>query len=334
MNLTILEKKEKMKKIKSFIYLDNEKMYSISSQLFEGLTEYVVKSDKSGNTESSEQKGLLGSGRLMADIIESESLHTEKKFLHHYSYNLFEDELINEKRVLTIDKNNVESSIQQLADFNFVKITNKVGFNDSKYIVDTINNFNALGEALTFVKHSEELIQLQSNLQSAINSTKDRNQKNKIKNTGNQKNWLVNLAKEAGLYLDPTFIGSLTNIVEYGYNGSFEVQIPFLTNDSYILFSALLNRDLLSESELNIVKKYSRETEKEFTVFGIPTQVQTIKDKTSLYNKAIENMVVDNSSMKEAIMNMVASLTKVESTFSGKLDYEYIIDPIAIYREL
>jgi hypothetical protein len=30
-----------MDNIKSFIYLDEYKMYSISSQLFEGLTEYI-----------------------------------------------------------------------------------------------------------------------------------------------------------------------------------------------------------------------------------------------------------------------------------------------------
>jgi len=38
-------------KIKSFIYLDNDKMYSISSQLFEGLTEYILRDNKNTSTE-------------------------------------------------------------------------------------------------------------------------------------------------------------------------------------------------------------------------------------------------------------------------------------------
>lgn len=29
-------------RIKSFIYLDEDKMYSISSQLFEGMTQYIL----------------------------------------------------------------------------------------------------------------------------------------------------------------------------------------------------------------------------------------------------------------------------------------------------
>ena len=42
----------------------------------------------------------------------------------------------------------------------------------------------------------------------------------------------------------------------------------------------------------------------------------------------------DDANLKEAIMNVVSSLTDVEKTFTGKLDYEYIIDPISMYIEL
>ncbi len=33
-------------------------------------------------------------------------------------------------------------------------------------------------------------------------------------------------------------------------------------------------------------------------------------------------------------MDLVGALSIVESQFSGKLEYEIIIDPIAIYREI
>ena len=38
--------------------------------------------------------------------------------------------------------------------------------------------------------------------------------------------------------------------------------------------------------------------------------------------------------VKEAIMSLVEKLSIVESTFSGKLENEIIIDPIALYREI
>ena len=42
--------------IKSFIYLDEYKLASLSSQLFEGMTEYVLKSAVDTHTENTTQK--------------------------------------------------------------------------------------------------------------------------------------------------------------------------------------------------------------------------------------------------------------------------------------
>ena len=80
--------------IKNFIYLDEEKMYSLSSQVFEGITEYVLneKSTESENIES--QKGPVGSGRILGDILRQADKKTEKKFLSDFSYTLFEQKLL------------------------------------------------------------------------------------------------------------------------------------------------------------------------------------------------------------------------------------------------
>jgi flavodoxin len=325
-----------MKKIKSFIYLDNYKMYSISSQIFEGLTEYMVNSEKGIVIEETEQKGKIGTGKIMADIIESETNHSEKRFLHHYAYNLFEDELLAENKVLTIDATNFETSIPQLENYNFVKITNRLGFNDSRLIEETMERFNNLGVALTQVTHYNELKEAQKLAKDILKSTVDRNQKSKAQGILNKKLNIGELAKEGGLYHDPKFLESLIFLLKFGYHSSFEIQIPFMNEDNYHLFSCLLDRDLLTEKELNIIKKYSRETEKEFTVFGILTQVKAIKEKVSIYKNAIDkiNSESTDSTLKEAIMNMIASITNIENSFVGKLDYEYIVDPIAVYREI
>ena len=45
-----MENKESSK-IKSFIYLDEDKMYSISSQLFEGMTQYILQEETEGQND-------------------------------------------------------------------------------------------------------------------------------------------------------------------------------------------------------------------------------------------------------------------------------------------
>ena len=102
-----------MKSIKSFIYLDEDKMYSVSSQLFEGLTDHIINYRLDGKSEEGEQKGPIASGRKLADIIIKERATKEIKFLHDYSYNVFEDGLIKENKVLQINSENFSNEISK-----------------------------------------------------------------------------------------------------------------------------------------------------------------------------------------------------------------------------
>jgi len=38
--------------------------------------------------------------------------------------------------------------------------------------------------------------------------------------------------------------------------------------------------------------------------------------------------------MKEAVFRIVRQMSNVEKSFSGKLEHEFIIDPIAVYLEI
>lgn len=79
--------------IKNIIYLDEAKMYSMSSQIFEGVTEYVLKEVSSTQEDTEEQKGPVGSGRVLADAMMLSERSVEKRFLHDHSLALFETRL-------------------------------------------------------------------------------------------------------------------------------------------------------------------------------------------------------------------------------------------------
>lgn len=66
--------------IKNFIYLDEQKMYSLSSQIFEGITAFVLNESGNEGKDSESQKGPVGSGRTLANVIKSSSKSTEKNF--------------------------------------------------------------------------------------------------------------------------------------------------------------------------------------------------------------------------------------------------------------
>ena len=319
------------KKIRSFLYLDNYKMYSFSSQIFEGLTEYIVtnKPDEEFNSES--QKGPIGSGRLLADIIQKSNNQSEKRFLHDYSYSLFEESLVNEKKVLELNKDNVEDKIKEIEEYSFVKVTGRVIFNDLKIIEHTLSNFNKIGYALGYVSQKADYEEKLKSLNDQLKKIEDRNQRAKAKNLMKSKTDFIKVLKEQGLQKDEEFLKQLTYVLDYGYNQQFEIQIP-LNND--FMFSAQLNREFLKDNENRIIKKYSRETEKEFVLFGVLTQIKSDKDKEDLVMKNYDSDGEEEKGMKEALMIVVKSLIGVENTFTGKLDYEYLVDPIAVYMEL
>ena len=75
-----------MDAIKSFVYLDEYKMYSLSSQIFKGLIESLT----SYSSDTKER------GEVNNDVVENlvaERTTQERKYLHDYSYIRFESAL-------------------------------------------------------------------------------------------------------------------------------------------------------------------------------------------------------------------------------------------------
>ena len=309
-------------KIRAFIYLDEYKMYSISSQIFEGLTEYVINRSKASNDEFEEQKGPKGSGRIMADIIGKESSIEERKFLHDYSYKLFEEKLFNDNKVLMIDSNNISAEIGQIKSYEFVKVKGRALFNDFKVINDLIDNYNDLGEAITLVSDPTSLNKKAEMSKSKGQGFGDSNIKSGA---------LLAKARELGLHIDDKFLKSLGMILDYGYKDNFEIGIylPKNSSENY-LFTSSLERNYLRENEHLIVNKFSRYSEKEFIIFGMVSQMFGEKLDTS----SILEKKMTGPEMKQAVFQMLLVIQGIENHFAGKYKYETIIDPIAVYREL
>ena len=168
-----------MQAIKSFLYLDEYKMYSISSQIFEGLTEYSLDYHGTKNEEQERQSGPIGSGRVMANILKSESRSEEKRYLHDYSYTLFERHLDEQGKVQAICADNVSETMDRVEHLAFVKVRAPAVFNDMNMLKGIMEGFNELGEALAYIMNFEELSAAREQLTALEASTSDRNKKSR-----------------------------------------------------------------------------------------------------------------------------------------------------------
>lgn len=309
-------------KIKSFIYLDNDKMYSISSQLFEGLTEYILNDSKVTATEDDQQKMQTFSGSIMRELFQQEKGSSEKRYFHDYAYSLFEKELT-ERGLLSTIEDCVD--LGDMTGKQFVKVSGKAYFNDYKALKETFGGFNEIGAALGYIQCYGPMGEALTKIDEAIKQTNDRNQKAKV---SHKKNAIDSVFKrylqEQGLNVNEKFAENLVKLYDFGYKDMFAVHIPY--RFSNIVFASILNREFLKENEDSLIAKYSRRTEVEFSIVGLLTQCGG--------EKAMIDSDDPEESMKKASLNFTSIISNLEDTFNGRLGNEYIIDPIAIYREI
>jgi hypothetical protein len=303
-------------------------MYSISSQIFEGLTEYVTNYSGNKRNDLEVQEGPVGSGRVLADIINKEASTEERKFLHDHSYSLFEEKLFDDKRVLQIESSNIGSKIKSLDEYDFIKIKGRLLFNDVKIVNETIENINQLGMACAYLVSYPNFEELRNQLGDALIQSKNRNEKAFAKQSSKKINDLSLIAKHLGWNIDQEMLDNIGIVLNYGYKDQFEVR-TYLSSEpeGNYLFSALLKREYLREEENLIVKKYSRYSEKDFIIFGTVTQSRDMQPDLPAEDTS------GSGDIKEALAQMILKLSEVEKQFTGKLKNEIMVDPIAIYRE-
>lgn len=306
--------------MKSFIYLDRFKMYSLSSQLMEGVTDYILEETRGSAVDETTQKGPVASGRIIAEIIEKASASYEKKFLHDYAYSLFEDRLVELSKLVKVDATFSRADVLgSLQHSQIARVKGKAKFVDFQEMVKTLREMNSIRQSLGIVTSNgerEELIQKIADL--------NPNRKAEVQSCQNQLKVMSDAKTFSQTSNDNLYQKHLGDVLEFSFGDTLELSMDFAD----FRVSADLNRDNLRESEGSIVKKYSRFTEVEFVLLGVVTQIG------ELIPRPEPSEITEEHTMREAININTAALAAVENSFKRRSSDEIIIDPIAVYVEL
>jgi hypothetical protein len=334
-------------KAKLFIYLDEYKMYSVSSQLFEGLTEEVIQYQAKGKDVKEEQHGPIGSGRLLGDILSETNGRAERRFLFDYAYTIFESRIIEEGLVSCISESTTEEDLVGVESKSFIKVTSKVSFNDFTEVRKTLNELNKMSDALHYVSTQEA-----RNLQiAALRAELEAEPQHLRKQIHQEIKALSSTVREDTL--DEEYINKLAYVLDYGYGDHLEAQFSLVpsANGGSSFVTAVLSRQSMRESMAMEIKKYSRRPQLKFTVLGVVTQrgknnsldshseehgkpPDSSESMASGQASGSSSLPAQPSHLKKHISSMVDNVAEIEESFTGCLDNEIIIDPIAIYREI
>jgi hypothetical protein len=306
--------------IRSLLYLDEQKLFSLSSQIMEGVSQYLLTAKSVESEEATSQAGPFASGRALADVIKSSTTSVERRVLHDHAFAAFEEKLVSSG--LITDVHDVQDTL--LDNRSFVRVTAPATFIDPGKITHLLDTFNQLGEALAYVTNKDAIEAARVSLESVKASTKDKSRIAQLERQLKDQIDASALAKAAGMHQDPSFLKYLRQLLEYGYADQLELQQVA----NKVLYSTPLKRESLREPESLLIKKYSRKTEKNLVVLGFPTQTEGSAPASS------ETHAPDPNHMKEAVANLIAKFAAVEASLFGKSVHEVVIDPIAVYVSL
>ena len=116
-----------MGQIRQLIYLDEYKLYSLSSQLFGGLTSSLLQYEESVGAEEEKQKGPQASGRRRGHLDTRVQGQQERRLLHDHTYALFEEELKNKNAITEYDHSSCSEKLEYVPPGSFIKVrANKI----------------------------------------------------------------------------------------------------------------------------------------------------------------------------------------------------------------
>lgn len=311
--------------MKSFVYLDEYKMYSLSSQLLEGVTDYVIKESKRSDSDVEEQDGPRNSGQKLAEIIETTSAHVEKKFLHDYAYVLFEDKLKESGRVISVASESTFSEVvEDPAGRKFIRLKAKASFLDTIEILNSLETLVDMQDSISIVAANDDREQL---LVDMFGLPDNSSRKAKLANYKAELDRLSKsqVPKEKSAN-DRLQYKHMASVLEHGFKRRFDLSMDMA--DCRV--NADLKRECLKESEDFVFKTYSRMAQVELVLLGMITQCRAYDEAT----EEDEVQPLGGGPMSEIIRNTTMALQGLEAHFHRPPVNQIIVHPIALYLEV
>jgi hypothetical protein len=328
--------------IRDFIYLDVERLYSLYSQVFEGVPNEIVKSEAAEERNIDVQKGGVLSGTSAEAQVVEVSMRTQRTFLFDYMYTLLENRISG--AIFTAHGLRVDNYRESLADTFLVKAQGSAEFHDYERLRVLTDQFNKLGEALSALQlrsgNPDLVVKL---LESQIRTTPDQEQKSTLQRLIK---WIKNPkehAKAQGLYYDEQFLQGLKLLIDVFYRQGLD--IVFIPRDQEdVVFRAPLDQMRLRLTSDYLRALHGGRADIGLTVVGEVTYLPdlNVTDPSAIqpsFDSVAENSSVNTTgeeelALRDAFKGMFEAMTNMERMFfQSKGRVEVILRPLAIYQE-
>ncbi len=299
--------------IRDFVYLDWERVRSVTAQLLQGIPDTLT-AEKGRDTsiEGGLEGGVFGilQGKAQSDLRFFRTQNETRSF-HHYVYSLMEEKLEKEDHITELckDFNFTNWNRESFHDGQFLRVTGTIRFMDYAWNMDTLEIFPRLGEVVQSISKAN----LQKKLNEPDTTEEERNKlRLEIKTQDQQLKELKSLR-----------VGELAEVVRKMYGNTIRVKIlPSKSNlDKMLVGSG--DAQYFYDTTMSLSQKYGYEVDAEWVTLG---QIN-LSSKSSM-----PLPLPTGNEMEDLLETLSLKLNDLARVFSSVKFPALSFTPISIYR--
>lgn len=324
----------KTKNIREFIYLDVPKLFSLYSQVFEGISEKIVEERITQIITGETQGSFIKQADSASQALEG-SRRVESGILHDHMYNRLEKKI--ESTMIDASKIKKEEIEQNLSKNPIIKISGRSEIEDYERANILLEKFNEIGAIIAYatIVGNPELQAKITTLQTQLGSLSGKQRKNIESQLAELKD-SKKVAEKIGLAQDPALLKNLKSFGEIFNPNGYDVVITS-NNVTNVHYRGVLNRNWLRIDPQLMRQLFGGQSEAPWSMVGIVTHIQgtfinlikTPENVAPPQTKAEENPM-----MLDYYRGMFRQQRIMERMFiESKIETEIIVSPIAVYRE-
>lgn len=325
--------------VRDFIYVDVDRLYSLYSQINEGVADQIVQSyvDESSKKNFHATKESRSENTSIEAQVAEMSHRTENRLLHDHMYNLFEAEL---KDSILVPSAATPSNYRDILGQAFlIKVSGTAEIDDYDRIRSFLANFNSLTEAFAALAISgNEMVAAKKQLEELIKAMPNSAEKNRAKEELNKFKDAKSYAKGSGWSQDEALLKAIGQIIEFFYPDSLKITISPLRGNAGVQYCGMLDKRWLRIRPEFIRSLYGGNVEWSWTMVGqltyLPLETPLSQADVDAWN-AVSEAPANHLSLRSPIQEFFDRLRTFErAALENPQRAEVIVSPVAIYREM
>jgi len=328
--------------IREFVYLDLPRLYSLYSQVFQGLTDEILDETVNQLTTRDSQTAILRGAEGQSEGLEA-SRHVERTTLHHHMYNKLEKEL--DPSAFIADERPAATILEKLSSVPFLKAHGPAEMLDYDRLSEFIAHFNELGHAIGYSTMTNtpgvkaKIEEFQAKRSRATNDALRKTVQRELDKFTNEA--LLTILEQSNLQQDENILDMLRLMTSLFASGAYSIVIT-PPNAPRWHFHGVIDKGFLRYTPDHLLRLYGGFSDAALTMVGSVTHLPNSSSPDGLVpeDSLVSGHVLSPEERRQrpAMLDSFRSMFRQQRTLErmfmeSYVDVEVVMSPLAIYRE-